>query len=83
MLFGSHAKGDADDDSDVDVAVFVGKEDIGKNIVRDAVADTAYGQIINGFDVSALTLPDDYLEPVEGCFRSELARRIAREGVDI
>lgn len=82
LLFGSRARGDATQDSDFDVAVLVRAGGIGR-AARARIADAAFDQMIEGFDLAPVILPEDYLEPVNGHYRTELARRISTEGVDI
>jgi hypothetical protein len=43
----------------------------------------AFNQMIEGLELAPMALPDDFLDPVDGHYRSELARRIFAEGVDI
>ena len=83
LLFGSRARGDADPDSDFDVAVFLAKPAAQRTDVRAKVFDAAFEQMAGGFALEARSLPEDYLDPVEGHFRTELARRIAEEGVAV
>jgi predicted nucleotidyltransferase len=82
LLFGSRARGDAAPDADFDIAVLVRADGIGRS-TRSRMADAAFDQMTEGFDLAPVTLPEDYLEPVNGHYRTELARRISAEGVDI
>jgi predicted nucleotidyltransferase len=81
VLFGSRARGDAGDDSDYDLAILL-RGDLARHPdVRDKVADAAFEHVVAGYVLIPLALPENYLLPVEGRYRTELARRIAREGV--
>jgi predicted nucleotidyltransferase len=80
LLFGSRARGDAQPDSDYDIAVLVRKDLAQWDDIREAVFDAAYEHILNGFFFAPVALPEDYLEPIDGRYQTELARRIAREG---
>ncbi len=81
VLFGSRARGEARPESDYDLAVFL--RDGSNNLLptRDTISDHAFTHIVEGYPFATVVLPDDYLEPVDGHFRTELARRIARDGV--
>lgn len=81
VLFGSRARGDASADSDYDLAVLLHGDLARHPDVRDTVADTAFEHLVAGYPLIAIALPEDYLQPVAGHYRTELARRIAREGV--
>ena len=83
IVFGSQARGDAHDDSDIDVAVLVkaGLED--DPDVRGIVADAMFEDLDERRELNALTLPHDFLDPVDGHYRTELARRIGREGIEV
>jgi predicted nucleotidyltransferase len=82
VLFGSRARGEAAADADFDIAVLVRRDGIGRS-ARDQIADAAFDQMIEGFDLAPVILPEDYLDPVDGHYRTELARRICTEGIDI
>jgi predicted nucleotidyltransferase len=76
-LFGSRARGDAEADSNYDVAVFV--QDLAdRSEVRDIVSDVAYPHIIDGIHISPIVLPAEYAEDSE---RTELAWEIAKDGI--
>ena len=83
LLFGSRARANAGPDSDFDVAVLLSRNDLNKTEVRSQICDAAFEHIIDGFGLNPLALPDDYLDPVDGHYRTELARRISEEGLDI
>ena len=83
IVFGSQARGDAHEGSDIDVAVLVRNGLHATREVRDAISRAAYEQLSDKFEFNALTLPHDFLHPVEGRYQSELARRIDREGVGV
>jgi len=82
VMFGSRARDEARAGSDYDIAVFVRPTGLASGDVRRLVADAAFDQMIEGFNLAPVTLPADYLDPVDGHYRTELARRIAREGVE-
>lgn len=78
-LFGSRVRGDAEADSDYDVAVFV--HDLGDRAdVQTILSDAAYPHDLEGFFIHPIGLPADYLREIDG-YRPELADEIAREGV--
>ena len=80
VLFGSQARGDADQDSDYDVAVLLRGDLARRSDIRDKVADVAFEHVVAGYPLIPVPLPEDYLQPVGGRYRTELARRIACEG---
>jgi predicted nucleotidyltransferase len=78
VLFGPHARGDAPEDSDYDVAVFI--HDLGSfwgevDRLVDAETDLLYdtGAVINSMPYRAGAYRD----------RTSLMREIRREGVDL
>jgi hypothetical protein len=76
-LFGSRARGDAQGDSDYDVAVFV--DDLRNDLeVRHIVSDVAYPHIVDGIHISPIVLPAAYAEDTK---QTELAWEIAKEGI--
>jgi predicted nucleotidyltransferase len=76
-LFGSRARGDAEEDSDYDVAVFV--DDLRNDLeVRHIVSDVAYSHILDGVHISPIVLPAAYAEDNN---RTELAWEIAKDGI--
>jgi predicted nucleotidyltransferase len=77
-LFGSRARGDAEEDSDYDVAVFV-RDLVDRRAVEDIVTDAAYDHMLEGVYISPIVLPEGYLESPRG--RTALAEDIAREGI--
>ena len=81
VVFGSQARGDAHEDSDIDLAVLVRNGLHETREVRDAITRAAYEQLTDKFELNALSLPHDFLDPVDGRYQSELARSIDREGV--
>lgn len=83
VLFGSRARGDARPDSDYDIAVLLRRGSHRLFAVKDVVSNHAFDHIVDGYPFAPVVLPHDYLQPVDGHFRTELARRIAREGVAI
>jgi predicted nucleotidyltransferase len=76
-LFGSRARGDAEQDSDYDVAVFV-RDRADDWRLTDTVADVAYPHILEGVHISPIVVPVDYLDDDPP---TELAAEIARDGV--
>ena len=83
ILFGSQARQDARCDSDYDLAVLIRRDTADCTSVRDAVADATLPHLMDGYCFTALPLADDYLDKVDGHYRTELARRIAAEGLEI
>lgn len=81
VLFGSRARGDAGGDSDYDLAVLLRGDLARRPDVRDKVADAAFEHVVAGYALIPVPLPENYLRPVAGRYRTELARRIAHEGV--
>jgi predicted nucleotidyltransferase len=80
-LFGSRARGDTDDDSDYDVAVFVeGPAD--RPEILKVLSNAAYPHVLDGFDIRPVSLPADYLKVAHG-YPAELADEIARDGIII
>lgn len=80
-LFGSRARGDAKDDSDYDVAVFLRNTSDRLETIR-ILSDASYPHILDGFFLNPIGLPADYLNPAGGS-RTELAAEISREGIVI
>jgi predicted nucleotidyltransferase len=76
-LFGSRARGDAEEDSDYDVAVFV-RDGADQSDVRSAVSDVAFEHLLNGLLISAIVLPAEYVDDPE---LTELAWEIAQDGL--
>lgn len=76
-LFGSRARGDAEEDSDYDVAVFV-RERADDWRLTDIVSGVAYPHMLEGVFISPIVVPIDYLgeDPP-----TELAAEIARDGL--
>lgn len=77
-LFGSRARGDNEEDSDYDVAVFI-HELADRSDVREIVSGAAYPHILEGVFINPIVLPDDYLDPSRGL--TALAVDIARDGI--
>jgi predicted nucleotidyltransferase len=76
-LFGSRARGEAEQDSDYDVAVFVqGSLDDLED--RHIVSDVAYPHILAGIHISPIVLPSHYAERAD---QAELAWEIAKDGI--
>jgi predicted nucleotidyltransferase len=77
VLFGSRARGDAHQDSDYDVAVFV--TDLSdRRTIDHALADMAYRHILAGVHIRPVAVPANYLESRSG---DSLARNIAQDGI--
>lgn len=76
-LFGSRARGDADKDSDYDVAVFL-RERADDWRIGSLVSSIAYPHMLEGVYISATLLPVAYLSDDPP---TELAAEIARDGV--
>ncbi len=77
VLFGSRARGDAQPDSDYDVAVFV--RDLGnRRAVLATLSDTAYEYVLRGVQIRPVPFAAAELDAPP---RSELAENIAHDGV--
>ncbi len=62
VLFGSHARGDADTDSDIDVGVVLKRVD-DRRAVRDRLAELAYDVLLEtGEDIQAIAISQDQWE---------------------
>lgn len=62
ILYGSHARGEATEDSDVDVLVLV-DQSLSPREVYDAVSDLLYDIILEEHElVSVVVLPEDHFE---------------------
>ena len=80
-LFGSRARGDATEDSDYDVAVFLrGNADRFETL--RILSDIAFPHMLGGYDISALGFGSDYLSGSDNV-RTELADEIMRDGIVI
>lgn len=77
ILFGSRARGEAQTQSDYDLAVFVTDLDHRREISH-TLADTAHRHILAGVHIRPIALPSDYLD---SRLRGALAENIARDGV--
>jgi len=79
ILYGSYARGDADEDSDIDLLVVVGEE-ISPSEVEESLNDLLFDILIErGELVSVMAIP-------EGTFRSynsPLFLNVRREGVSV
>ena len=80
LLYGSRARGDADPDSDVDVAIFVRGHDAGmRDRILDAVASI---ELEHGVPLSTLILQEaEYQRLLER--ERRIALDIEREGVEL
>lgn len=76
-LFGSRARGDGEEDSDYDVAVFV-RSGAERLEVSKTVSDVAFERLLEGLLISAIVLPAEYMEDPE---LTELAWEIAQDGL--
>lgn len=76
-LFGSRARGDAEEDSDYDVAVFVHDRSDDWRF-RSLISNVAYPHMLEGVYISPIVLPTTYLADDPP---TELAAEIARDGV--
>ena len=81
ILFGSWARGQANEDSDYDVAVLL-RDLSDTRPIRRVLSDLAYGHVLSGFYIRPIPLPSAYLDPPGG-YITELAEDIARDGVEI
>lgn len=82
ILFGSRARGDADLDSDYDVAVLLEPGLAGDRAIRRRIADAAWEHVVDGYAIAPIILGADALTLAERA-HSELATRIAAEGVSL
>ncbi|MFC7332594.1 nucleotidyltransferase domain-containing protein [Rhodocista pekingensis] len=78
VLFGSRARGDADADSDYDVAVFIRGLDRPWDVI-DVLSDLTYDKMLEGIDIRPVPLRD----PPDPGGRRELLANIARDGVPV
>lgn len=83
LLFGSRARGEARADSDYDLAVLLHGKLAARADVRARIADEAFEHMIDGYSLTPVALRGDYLTPIGGRYRTELARRIAQDGVQV
>ena len=81
ILFGSWARGQANEDSDYDVAVLL-RDLADMRPIRRVLSDLAYDHVLSGFYIRPIPLPSAYLDPPGGHI-TELAEDIARDGVEI
>lgn len=82
VLFGSRARGDADPNSDYDVAVVL-KADLSANRdVRRRLADAAWEHVIDGYAIVPIALEAEAVAH-DLPTRTELGARIAMEGISI
>ena len=82
VLFGSRARGDADPDSDYDVAVVLANKLLLDRDVRRRLADAAWEHVVDGYAIIPIALDADQL--VEGCpARTELSARVGEEGISV
>jgi predicted nucleotidyltransferase len=79
LLFGSRARGDAQRNSDYDVAVFVRHLD-NQRSTNHLLADAAYPHILRGIFIRPVALPADFLTRGQ---RNSLSISIEREGITI
>jgi uncharacterized protein len=79
MLFGSRARGDAEEDSDYDVAVFI-RDSVSDSQVQSVLSDTAFEHMLEGVYISPIALPDDYLSRAD---YTALAEDISRDGIEL
>jgi hypothetical protein len=82
VLFGSRARGDADPDSDYDVAVVLAKGLPLDRDVRCRLADAAWEHVIAGYAIIPVAMAADEFA-ADSATRTELAARIAAEGVRV
>lgn len=82
ILFGSRARGDAQFDSDYDVAVVLSGDLANDMSVRHRLADAAWEQGSDSCFISVIAVPEESLT-AGGQGRSELAMRIVRDGIEI
>ena len=79
MLFGSRARGNADIDSDDDVAVFVENyED--RRATDHLLADIAYEHILSGIHISPVSVPSNFLQDATS---STFAQSLIKDGLVI
>ena len=79
VLFGSRARGDAQEDSDYDVAVLLRDGLADDQDIRGRISDVTWHCLVEGWHVQAIAMNASAFRPP----RSELAMRIAAEGVPV
>lgn len=78
VLFGSRARGDAAEDSDYDVAVFIRDLESPYDVI-DTLADIKYDKFLEGVFIHPLPLRD----PPDPRGREELLGYISRDGIAV
>jgi len=79
ILFGSRARGDAQPDSDYDVAVLLSGDLADERDIRSRVYGVAYDYLLEGTMIQAVPLSAEEIHST----RTELAMRIAAEGIPV
>jgi predicted nucleotidyltransferase len=79
ILFGSRARGDAQADSDYDIAILLHGHLADDRDIRRRVSDVAWEYKVDGLYIQAVPLNEDEFRPA----RSELAMRIVMDGVAV
>jgi antitoxin ChpS len=83
VLFGSQARDDANEDSDVDVGVIL-KDISDRRSVRDRLSDLAYDVLLDsGVDIQAVALTKEQWAQPDAFTNPSLIRAMRRDGVTI
>lgn len=79
ILFGSRARGDAQANSDYDVAVLLKDGLADHSAVRDRVSDVVWDHLSDDIPIQAVPLNADAFRPA----RTDLAMRIVADGIPV
>lgn len=83
VLFGSQARGEATEDSDIDVGVIL-KTITDRRMVRDRIAELAYDVLLeSGEDIQAVAITQDQWEFPETSSNPSLIQAMKQDGVTI
>jgi predicted nucleotidyltransferase len=83
VLFGSHARGDATEDSDIDVGVIL-KTVADRRAVRDRLAELTYDVLLaTGEDIQAVAISQDQWEVPETFSNPSLIQAMKQDGINV